>query len=258
MTKELKQKLIALADKYETKEFYNGDPSQFLLRYGRDDVCNTEAAAFIAAMLSFGSRAQFIPKINQILTIAESQSGTVSSWLKSGSFRIGFPCGEKKFYRFYSYDDMQIFFEELSEVLCSAKTFGDFFRKLYEENFCKKETLSCCGSLLAGLISDAFKKSAIVPKGKTSANKRIHMFLRWMVRQNSPVDVGFWNWGDPSKLIIPLDIHVLQEAVKLELIPEGSAASFKTARTLTQIMNQVFPGDPSRADFALFGLGVDK
>ena len=34
-----------------------------------------------------------------------------------------------------------------------------------------------------------------------SALKRLNMFLRWMVRQNSPVDLGIWTWFDSKDLI---------------------------------------------------------
>ena len=84
------------------------------------------------------------------------------------------------------------------------------------------------------------------------------MFLRWMVRRGSPVDLGLWKWADSASLLIPLDVHVMQEAAKLGLIPEGATASRKTAELLTSALVEVFPGDPCRGDFALFGLGVDK
>ena len=109
---------------------------------------------------------------------------------------------------------------------------------------------------LADIISQSFPKSKIVPKGKSSANKRIHMFLRWMVRQNSPVDLGLWSWYSPADLLIPLDVHVMQEGQKLGLISEKATASRKTAIELTEKMKEIFPGDPARADYALFGLGV--
>ena len=125
-----------------------------------------------------------------------------------------------------------------------AGSLGEFFHNNYSGD-------------LASLISSAFPKSAIVPKGHNSANKRIHMFLRWMVRRGSPVDLGLWDWADPASLLIPLDVHVMQEAAKLGLIPEGAAASRKTAECLTAVLAEVFPGDPCRGDFALFGLGVD-
>ena len=83
------------------------------------------------------------------------------------------------------------------------------------------------------------------------------MFLRWMVRTDSPVDLGLWTWYSPALLLIPLDVHVMQEAIKLGLLPGNAKATRKTAAALTSVLNEVFPGDPARGDFALFGLGVD-
>ena len=84
------------------------------------------------------------------------------------------------------------------------------------------------------------------------------MFLRWMVRRDSPVDLGLWGWADPAELLIPLDVHVMQEAKGLGLIQQGAVASRKTAELLTAALSEVFPGDPCRGDYALFGYGVDK
>ena len=84
------------------------------------------------------------------------------------------------------------------------------------------------------------------------------MFLRWMVRQNSPVDIGLWNWFDASNLLIPLDTHVLQESCRLGILDEKICASKKTAQKITDCLKEIWPEDPCRGDFALFGLGVDK
>ena len=274
MTEELKKKLRVLADRYEVASFCDEDPSQFLRWYspeqGRGTIADVEAASVIAAMLAFGSRKQFIPKITQILETADRSLGSVSEWLKAGAFAKDFPHGAAKFYRFYSYNDMQFFFGELAEILKQAETLGDFFKLKMKEGGVtgaspvrRGSTQRSAGAgedlpLLADIISAAFPKSSIVPKGRTSANKRIHMFLRWMVRRGSPVDLGLWQWADPAALIIPLDVHVMQEAAKLGLIPEKATASRKTAGLLTLALNEVFPGDPCRGDFALFGLGVDN
>ena len=85
-----------------------------------------------------------------------------------------------------------------------------------------------------------------------------------MTRSASPVDLGLWqSWYSKEKLLIPLDTHVMQEAAILNLFTLSKngnvpAASFKTDVELTGLMNKVFPGDPCRADYALFGFGVDK
>ena len=276
MTQELKTKLISLANKYEVRSFCDEDPSQFLRWYepsaGRGRIADVEAASFIAAMLAFGSRKQFIPKIRQILSLADNSSGSISVWLKNGQFKKDFPAGADKFYRFYSYDDMQTFFGEIDGILKQAGSLGEFFESKYKEGKAfpslqpaprSSATPSNGGhprnapAALHEIVADAFPKSAIVPKGRSSANKRIHMFLRWMVRRNSPVDLGLWEWADPASLLIPLDVHVMQEAAGLGLISPNAAASRKTAELLTATLNDVFPGDPCRGDFALFGLGVD-
>ena len=250
---KLKQQLIALADKYEVASFCDEDPSQFLHWYKKGKV-NIEVASFIAAMLAFGNRKQFIPKIRFILETADNSAGDICSWLKNGAYKKDFLRGTNKYYRFYSFEDMQIFFDELAGILNCEKSMGDFFRKRWMEA-CDKENGQ--SSHLADIISQSFPKSKIVPKGKSSANKRIHMFLRWMVRQNSPVDLGLWNWYPAADLLIPLDVHVMQEGQKLGLISEKATASRKTAMELTKKMEEVFPGDPARADYALFGIGVD-
>ncbi len=258
------QKLISLANKYEIPPFCDQDPSQFLRWYPEHQIADVECASFIAAMLAFGNRKQFIPKIQQILELADKTSGSISKWLLSKS--PDFPYGEKKFYRFYSCDDMHCLFEELSAILKTHKTLGEYMKGKAFPCLQPAKLSSATPSSgdtpqrpdLAQIISAQFPKSAIVPKGKTSANKRIHMFLRWMVRQNSPVDLGIWNWYPQSELLIPLDVHVMQEGIRLGLLPENASASKKTAIALTKKMSEIFPGDPARADFALFGLGVDE
>lgn len=331
MTSQLKNKLQALAQKYEVASFVNADPSQFLRWYVTDaptteaspsqpplppgacaalpsqplplrpgaTTADVECAAFIAAMLAFGNRKQFIPKIREILTTADTRSGTITTWLTAGA--SDFPRGSAKFYRFYSYDDMHCLFAELARILQQAPTLGNYFQKIYEGEVspslqpaapssatlssgvpestadCTQPTNSCTkpaatpqrpaspeASLsqpplpLDQLVSQAFPTAAIVPKGKNSANKRIHMFLRWMVRTNSPVDLGIWSWYPKSELLIPLDVHVMEEGINLGLLPPNAKASRKTAVELSEKLSQVFPGDPTRGDFALFGLGVDE
>ena len=251
---ELKSKLISLANKYEVASFCNDDPSQFLHWY-KKNTTDIELASFIAAMLAFGSRLQFIPKIRQILQTADKASGSISAWLITGTYKKDFPTGTNKFYRFYSYNDMHIFFDELASLIKNHNSLGNCFHEQWKKS--QQVPHQQKASHLADIISQSFAKSRIVPKGKNSANKRLHMFLRWMVRQNSAVDLGLWAWYSQANLLIPLDIHVMQEAQKLRLLPSKATASRKTAIELTSLMNEIFPGDPARADYALFGLGVD-
>jgi uncharacterized protein (TIGR02757 family) len=247
---ELKEKIRNLADKYETADFYNGDPSCVLKRYS--NIEDIECAAFIAAVLAFGQRKVFLKKIDEILNNADNFGGP-ANWLKNGDYRHSFLPTEIdcncKFYRFYSYADFFDLFDVMHNILNENATLGDYFANHFTACDCKDN--------LSALICDTFKSCKIVPHGKNSANKRINMFLRWMVRKNSPVDLGIWDWYNPANLIIPLDVHVIQESIKLGLLPENSKGTLKTAIELTGILKQIWPDDPCKGDYALFGLGVD-
>lgn len=247
ISKDLKQKLISLADKYETASFMSDDPSQFLRHY--KNIADVELCAFVASMISFGARKQFIPKINFLVALAD-ETGGFYNWITLRAFEKNFhPTNEQKFYRFYSYKDFYQLFDALFAILAQEKTLGAFFCKKYLECAQKQD--------LIDLIPQYFTNAKIVPQTKTSCKKRLCMFLRWLVRTNSPVDLGLWTWYPKERLLIPVDVHVLQMAKALNLIEEKCLATRKTAEHLTQIAKQIFADDPARLDFALFGLGVE-
>ncbi len=91
---------------------------------------------------------------------------------------------------------------------------------------------------------------------KGSAAKRINMFLRWMVRDNSTgVDFGLWKQLMPSQLSCPLDVHSGNIARKLGLMHRKQNDA-KALLELDTSLRKLDPEDPVRYDFALFGLGV--
>ena len=101
----------------------------------------------------------------------------------------------------------------------------------------------------------AHEASTVIPRDTKSACKRVCM--RWMVRDGSPVDLGLWTrFIDKRTLIMPLDTHVVQQSQRLGLF-RSRTASMSAARRLTQAMLEVFPDDPLKGDFALFGYGVN-
>ena len=89
-----------------------------------------------------------------------------------------------------------------------------------------------------------------------SPQKKLNMFLRWMIRRDSAVDFGIWRRMSPADLIIPLDTHVCRVAFLLGLTDKPSFA-LSAARCITEALAEVFPGDPCLGDFALFGYGVN-
>ena len=91
---------------------------------------------------------------------------------------------------------------------------------------------------------------------KNSSCKRINMFLRWMVRDSKcGVDLGIWNSIDASELYIPLDVHSSRNARKLNLL-KRKQNDWKALEELMDNLRSFDPQDPSKYDYALFGLGV--
>ena len=81
------------------------------------------------------------------------------------------------------------------------------------------------------------------------------MFLRWMVRKGSPVDFGIWTRVIAAQLLVPVDTHVYATAKSLGLTSRCSA-DLKTSIEITGKMAQIWPDDPARGDFALYGSQV--
>jgi uncharacterized protein (TIGR02757 family) len=87
-----------------------------------------------------------------------------------------------------------------------------------------------------------------------SACKRLNLYLRWMVRRDA-VDLGVWTRVSPSRLIVPLDTHVIRLGRCLRLTRYGSPG-WKMAAEITASLRAVDPGDPVRFDFALCHVGM--
>ena len=234
--------LSSLAKQYETADFINGDPSWFMHQVS--GVQNQETMAFIASCFSYGSRKQFMPKIQALL---DHSGGEVFDWVKSGRYRDIIPEDDNCFYRLYT---NRMVLDLLDRLASCCNDVGRL------KELMKRENVSTALDSL-GVLTRTFG-GKIVPKNTASSCKRLCMFLRWMVREDSPVDLGLWaDLIDRRTLIMPLDTHVMQQANRLQLI-DTKTTSMSTAIKLTKKVAKIFPDDPLKADFALFGYGVNN
>ena len=86
-------------------------------------------------------------------------------------------------------------------------------------------------------------------------DKKINLMRRWMVRDDGLVDLGLWKHIKPAELIIPLDVHVYGQATALGLTKRRQK-DLRTAEEITARFREIWPEDPVKGDFALFGYGV--
>jgi uncharacterized protein (TIGR02757 family) len=87
-----------------------------------------------------------------------------------------------------------------------------------------------------------------------SACKRLNLFLRWMVRKDA-IDLGVWSRVSPSRLIVPLDTHVIRVGRCLRLTKYISPG-WKMAAEITAALRAIDPDDPVRYDFSLCHIGM--
>jgi uncharacterized protein (TIGR02757 family) len=87
-----------------------------------------------------------------------------------------------------------------------------------------------------------------------SACKRLNLFLRWMVRRDE-IDLGVWTGLPPSRLIVPLDTHVIRLGRCLRLT-RYTSPGWRMAADITASLRALDPVDPVRFDFSICHVGM--
>lgn len=229
---ELDTCLCKWAEEYHCSDFIAADPVRFPHRYTvKEDI---EISGLLTAVLSFGNRIQILKKADELDRI---MGHAPLAYVLSGKWRDDFPESDgRSFYRMLSYADVRGYFEKLYRVYAAGKTLEDALKEY--KGIPMQQLCSFLG------VSDR------------SPQKKLNMFLRWMIRTGSPVDFGIWSTMSASQLVIPLDTHVCRVAYQLGLT-ESASFSLNNAKKITAALEKVFPGDPCLGDFALFGYGVN-
>lgn len=234
MDKRIKNILIEYADKYENHDFIGNDPIQFPHRFSlKQDI---EVSGLLTAIMSFGNRKQIIKKANLLHDIMESSP---YKYVLSKEWENDFHKDRKdSFYRMLSYSDFHKYFSLLHSIYSEHSSLED--------------------ALLSSKEKTAVDKLCVLMGvSNKSPQKKLNMFLRWMIRQNSSVDFGIWSSFNPAELIIPMDVHVCNVSYLLGLTP-NKTYSLNNAKRITKALSEIFPNDPCKGDFALFGIGVNN
>ena len=79
--------------------------------------------------------------------------------------------------------------------------------------------------------------------------KRLHLFLRWLVRREAP-DFGLWTAVSPARLLIPLDTHIENMSRSIGLTHRRSR-NWRRAEEITARLALLDASDPVKYDFSL-------
>ena len=232
MDTRLKETLIAWAEEYNDPKYFQEDPIAFPRKFvekykaGEASLADVEISALLSAHLAWGRRAMIVRDCERMF---DEMQWKPYDYIMAGDYR----------------DENQslhrtIKWSEFAAICQRMKT-------IYSETPSLEQ-------LAAGESRCQVFGQKEDPK---AANKKINMMRRWMVRDDGKVDFGLWTNSDKRDLILPLDVHVYTQATELGLTKRRQK-DIVTAKEITDTFREIWPDDPCRGDFALFGYGVTR
>lgn len=275
----IKKTLDSFYGGYNFRDRLLHDPIAFPHRYSDPD--DIEIAAFIASCFAYGKISLFQPVIEKVLRPGGSRPADF--------FRNFDPKKDRRYlqgisYRFNREEDVLCLISIVSSALRAHGSLRGLFYQYYSPehedvrdalsgfvNYLRAADVSC----LCGRGRDSHGRKDDAPAGRPrmdtgtygvlqffpspesgSACKRMNLFLRWMVRSRD-IDFGIWEKVPPSKLIIPLDVHIARIGACLGLT-HRKTADWKTAKEITEALKRYDPHDPLKYDFALCHHGISR
>lgn len=246
---ELREFLNQKVVQYNKPAFITSDPIQIPKQFSeKKDI---EIAAFFAATIAWGNRAGIIKNAQNLMDrMGNAPYDFVMNASKSDLKSInGFV------HRTFNDIDTHFFMRSLRNIYSKYDSLETLFMPLKNE-MNLHQSISRFREVFFEILYPQRTSKHVANPQKGSAAKRIHMFLRWMVRQDSNgVDFGIWRHIAPSKLSCPLDVHSGNVARKLGLI-DRKQNDLKALMELDENLRKLDATDPVKYDFALFGLGV--
>jgi uncharacterized protein (TIGR02757 family) len=245
---DAKERLEALYSAYNRRCYVHPDPLEFL--YDFHDPLDVEVVGFIASSLAYGNVKQILRNVSLVLT---KIGPCPSAFLLNSPFnRIAETFIDFK-HRFTTGQDLTRLLWGMRLVIEKHGSLQKCFMSRL-----RRGDLTVIPALSA-FVENVFPDGCdfLIPTpGKGSACKRLNLFLRWMVRRDD-VDPGGWDGVHPSKLLVPVDIHMHRIATTLGLT-KRKQADLRTAIEITEAFRKVSPSDPVRYDFVLTRFGIRK
>jgi len=224
---------------YHSPEFIHPDPLEVPRRF--TSVADRELVAFVSSVFALGRVELILSFLNRIFERFPSPTSQLTE-LKVEDIE-GLLGGVR--YRFF---DPRAVSTILKSVASLQRSFGSL------------EAVYAKGGL-RGLRDELVRRAgpdvpAIGFPNPEGIAKRLHLFLRWVVRNDS-IDLGLWDSSYAPSLVYPLDTHIFQTGVLLGITSRNSP-DLRARDEITHFFRQVCPQDPVRYDFSLSRIGLGK
>src|SRR5437588_224212 len=103
--------------------------------------------------------------------------------------------------------------------------------------------------LFSGELEGVLARMGSSPASLGGPCKRLHLYLRWMVRREPP-DFGLWTSVSPARLLMPIDTHIENISRSIGLTRRRSR-TWRMAEEITRRLAAIDAADPVKFDFAL-------
>jgi uncharacterized protein (TIGR02757 family) len=240
--------LEALYRRLNRRELVHPDPLEFLYRY--EETPDREIAGLVASSLAYGRVKQILRSVGDALDRMGPSPGSFLRESPPEEIERAFS-GFK--HRFTTGEDLARMLSGARDVVLSHGSLGACFAALVGDE--DDNVIPALTGFTQRILGASEGGACPLPDpGRGSACKRLHLYLRWMVRRDD-VDPGGWDAVPASKLIVPLDTH-MHRLSRLLGFTDRRQADLRTALEVTGAFRRLRPEDPVRYDFALTRLGI--
>ncbi len=249
---KLKPSLDEWVYRMEQPAYIDSDPIQFLHAF--QDANDINVAGFFTATMAWGKRSIVIAKVDDFLSrMSYKPVEFIGNFTESDfEYLKGFK------HRTFNDEDMYWLIKTIQSILKKHLSFESFWMECYQES--KRHNRPLMGVFHEKFFSfypeiPARTRRHLSNPEKGGSCKRLYMYLRWTLR-GGPVDLKSMSFMDTSEIYIPLDVHVARQSRILGLITRRQN-DWKAVLELQKELVFLDPKDPSKYDYALFGLGLN-
>ncbi len=245
----IQEKLEAVYQHYNRCKYVDPDPLLFLYDY--PEVRDREIAGIVAACLAYGRVEMIMKTVGRVLEKMGPSPFRFLNSTRDGEVDTLFS-GFK--YRFATDVHLSNLLKGIKGVIMEFGSLENCFSAGAGRS--DKTVLTGLGQLYQGLNQRGHTGHLLADPSKTSACKRSHLFLRWMVRKDA-VDPGGWDSVSPCQLIIPLDTHMYKIGTMLGFTRRKSPDK-RCALEITAGFRALLSADPVKYDFSLTRFGIRR
>ena len=195
--KELKSFLDLKVEMYNRNSFIASDPIQIPHQFSKKE--DIEIAGFLSATIAWGNRTMIIRNSNKMMEIMDnSPFDFIMNHSEKDLVSI-----TNFVHRTFNSIDLQYFIKSLQNIYENHGGLENILKPLKNEiNY--QNSITKFKTIFFELDHEVRTEKHISNPQKNSAAKRIHMFLRWMVRKDTKgVDFGLWKTHSPAFLSCP-------------------------------------------------------